>query len=186
MTARKLAPFALGLAVAAVLALAARPAEAQTAPKIGVFDPQRITTETAEGARIQARLNALQEKKRGELQKSQDDLKKLQDQFAAGAVSMSEDKKKDLLMQIERKQLELEGMQKTASRELQLEAEQAQQQWQRAVLAAVSAYGKDKGYTLLLPTEVTPFFSPSIDVTDDLIKAIDAAKPAAAPAAGAK
>ena len=54
------------------------------------------------------------------------------------------------------------------------------------MLAAVAAYGKDKGYTVLLPTEVAAYFSPSIDVTDDLIKAIDAAKPAAAPAAGAK
>ena len=186
MTARKFVPLALGLAVTAVVALTSLPADAQMAPKIGVFDPQRITQETAEGARIQARLNALQEKKRGEVQKSQDDLKKLQDQFAAGAVSMTEDKRKDLLMQIERKQLELEGMQKSASRELQIEAEQAQQQWQRAVLAAVAAYGKDKGYTVLLPTEVAAYFSPSIDVTDDLIKAIDAAKPAAAPAAGAK
>ncbi len=186
MTARKLVALALGLAVAALVTLASLPALAQTAPKIGVFDPQRITTETAEGARIQARLNALQEKKRGELQKTQEDLKKLQDQFAAGAVSMTEDKRKDLLMQIERKQLELEGAQKSASRELQLEAEQAQQQWQRAVLAAVGAYGKDKGYTILLPAEVAPYFSPSIDVTDDLIKAIDASKPAAAPAAGAK
>ena len=186
MTARKLVPLALGLAVSAVFALASLPAEAQTAPKIGVFDPQRITQETAEGARIQARLNALQEKKRGELEKTQGDLKKLQDQFAAGAVSMTEDKRKDLLMQIERKQLELEGMQKSASRELQLEAEQAQQQWQRAVLAAVGGYGKDKGYTILLPTEVAPYYSPSIDITDDLIKAIDAAKPATAPAAGGK
>ncbi len=184
MILRKSVPVALGIAVVALLAL---PARAQTAPKIGVFDPQRVTQETAEGARIQARLTALQEKKRGELQKSQEELKKLQDQFAAGAVSMSEDKRKELLVSIEKKQLELEGQQKSASRELQLEAEQAQEQWQRQVFAAISAFGKEGGFTIILPAEVVPYFSPTVDITEALIKSIDASKPATPPpAAGSK
>lgn len=184
MILRKSVSVGLGVAVAALLTL---PALAQTAPKIGVFDPQRVTQETAEGARIQARLTALQEKKRAELQKSQDDLKKLQDQFAAGAVSMSEEKRKELLMSIEKKQLELEGQQKGATRELQIEAEQAQDQWQRQVFAAIAAFGKEGGYTIILPAEVVPYFSPAVDVTEALIRSIDASKAAPTPpAAGAQ
>ncbi|GAB4368479.1 MAG: hypothetical protein Kow0062_01730 [Acidobacteriota bacterium] len=152
--------------------VAAAPASAQQL-KVGVFDAERISAETAEGARIKARLTALQEKKRKELEGLQKELQALQQEFLATSTSLSEEKRKELGLRIQRKQVELEGAQKSANQELQVEVESAQLEWQRKMLELVRDYGKKNGYTLLLPVEVVPYFSPSIDITDELIRIVD-------------
>jgi outer membrane protein len=148
-------------------------AGAQTV-KVGVFDAQKITQDTAEGAKIQARLNSFKEKKGAELKKLQEDIENLQKDYTQQVMSASDDKKKELTLQIQRKQDELDSAQKAANRELQLEVEAAQEGWQRRVLEVVNAYGKEKGFTLIVPAEVAVFYSPEIDVTPDLIKLVDA------------
>ncbi len=163
---------ALAVTCAALWALAAIPASAQQL-KIGVFDAERISAETAEGAKIKARLTALQERKRKELEKIQSDLQALQQEFLATSTSLSDEKRKELGLRIQRKQVELEGAQKSANQELQVEVESAQLEWQRRMLDLVRAYGKEHGYTLILPVEVVPYFSSSIDVTDELIRLVD-------------
>ncbi len=171
MVPRKLVVPVLAVALAAGV-LAGVPARAQ-ALKIGVFDAQRISEETAEGAKIKARLRRIQEDKQAELKKMQEELQKLQQQFVATASSLSDEKRKQLGIRIQRKQIELEAAQKSANQELQVEVEQAQAEWQQRVLRAVQEYGKAHGYVLILPVEVIGYAAPSIDLTDELIRAID-------------
>ena len=182
MTARKLVVPVLALALACG-ALAGVPARAQ-ALKIGVFDAQRISEETAEGAKIKARLRKIQEDKQAELKKMQEELQKLQQEFVATAASLSEEKRKQLGIKIQRKQIELEAAQKSANQELQMEVEQAQAEWQQRVLRAVQEYGKANGYTLILPVEVIGYAAPTVDITDELIRAIDNPGGSAPQAAG--
>lgn len=172
------------LVCTAFLTASTLPVAAQPAAKIGVFDAQRISQETAEGSKIHAKLEALQNKKRAELKKLSDELDKLQQEFVQQAATLSEDKRKEMSIKIDRKQNEIEGMRKSAQAEIQLEVEQAQQEWQKRVLDGVVAYGKEKGFTLILPVEVVGYAASSIDVTGELIQIIDKAPaPAAAPAA---
>ncbi|MCE5248468.1 MAG: OmpH family outer membrane protein [Candidatus Polarisedimenticolia bacterium] len=157
--------------------------------KVGVFDPQRITQETAEGARIQARLSALKDKKTGELKKLSEELEKMQQSFVQAATSASDEKKKEMQQQLERKQIELEGAQKSAQREMQVEVEQAQEGWQKRVIEVIRNYAKEKKLSLVVAADVAVFYSSDVDITGDLIKAIDASVPASeapAPAAPAK
>lgn len=149
-------------------------AEAQTL-KIGVFDPARITEETAAGARIQARINALQEQKRIELVAAQEELTKLEQEFAAAGASMTVEKRKDMVVMLERKRVELDGMKTSAQRELMVEVEQAQVQWQGQVLQTVRSFGEQNGYTLVLQNDVVGYYASAVDVTDQLITLIDAA-----------
>ncbi len=177
--------------VLAALALAcAAPAAAQAPAggpmKIGVFDPQRVTNDTAEGAKIQARLKALQDRKTGELKKMQEEYEKMQQEYVTTATSLSDDKKKDLGLRLQRKQDELESAQKAAQRELQMELEAAQDQWERRVLELVVNYGKQNNFSLIVQSGATLYYSPSVDITADLMKVIDAQPaPAAAPAPAA-
>ena len=154
-----------------------------------MFDPQRITQETAEGARIQARLSALKDKKTGELKKLSEELEKMQQSFVQAATSASDEKKKEMQQQLERKQIELEGAQKSAQREMQVEVEQAQEGWQKRVIEVIRNYAKEKKLSLVVAADVAVFYSSDVDITGDLIKAIDASVPASeapAPAAPAK
>lgn len=160
-------------ALAAILSPMAIAQTASASMKIGVFDPARISQETAAGARIQARLNALQDQKRKELETRQDDIVKLEQEFVASAASLSQEKRKELGLSIERKRIELEGLQKSAMRELQLEVEQAQTEWQARVLQHVQSFGRDNGYMLVLQNDVVGYYAQAIDVTEELIRLID-------------
>lgn len=165
--------FALALAFATGLAaFAGTPAEAQ-ALKIGVFDAEKISEETAEGAKIKARLTKLQDDKRKQLEAAQAEVQALQQEYLATSTSLSDDKRKDMGLKIQRKQVELEGMQKSANQELQIEVESAQMNWQRQVIEVVRKFGKENGFTMILPVEVVPYHSTAIDITDQLIKAVD-------------
>jgi len=157
-----------------VLVSAARPGTAQTV-KIGVFDPQRVLQETAEGARLQARLSALQEKRRKEIEALQNEIRSEEQDFLGKAASLSAEKLKQTQLKIERKRFELESMQKAATRELQLEMEQARSEFERHLLAVVEKLGKEEGYTVILQTDVVGYFAPSIDVTETLIRLVDEA-----------
>ncbi|UCF67145.1 MAG: OmpH family outer membrane protein [Acidobacteriota bacterium] len=156
-----------------VLAVGAGPVSAQQL-KIGVFDPDRIVQETREGARLQARLNALQESKRSELDRLQEEIRTLEQEFYATATSLSADRLKEMQIKIDRKRFELESAQKSASRELQLEVEQTRIEWQQRVLRVVETFGEEQGYSLIFQVEVVGYFSPMIDVTEELIRRIDA------------
>ncbi|NJN64699.1 MAG: OmpH family outer membrane protein [Acidobacteria bacterium] len=171
------AAFALAAALS-VLSAASICAEAQ-ALKIGVFDAERISEETAEGAKIKARLTKLQDEKRKQLETVQNELQAMQQEFLASSTSLSEDKRKEMGLKIQRKQNEFEGMQKTANQEMQVEVEAAQLGWQRRVIEVVQKYGKDNGFTVILPVEVVPYYSAAIDLTQELVKVVDQA--AAAP-----
>lgn len=163
---------------------------AQQALKIGVFDAQRLSQETVEGSKLQARLTALQQRKREELKKLSEEIERLNTEFQQTSTSLSADKSKELALKIERKQIELDGAQKSATREVTVEVEQAQEGWQKRVLDAVTSYGKEKGFSLILPVEVIGYASASLDITSDLAAMIDklaapapaATAPAPAPA----
>lgn len=152
--------------------------------KIGVFDPQRLTQETKEGAKIQARLNAIKEKKENEIKKLKDELDKLQQDVVQKGTSLTEDKRKEMAMAIQRKQDELEGAGRAAQRELQMEVEGAQSSWQQRVFEIVNKFGKEKGFTAIFAVDAVLYFDPTIDVTQELMTLVDSVPtPAPAPAA---
>lgn len=160
------------LALAVALFAATGTVEAQSL-KIGVFDPARVSQETAEGARIQARLNALQDSKRSEIESLQSEIRTLEQQFLSTATSLTEEKQKEQGLTIQRKRNELEVMQRTATQELQLEVEQAQAKWQRRVLSEVQALGSEQGFTLVLQSDLVAYFADTVDVTPQLIARLD-------------
>jgi outer membrane protein len=177
----KLSRVASLIGAVSLIAASASATNAQAPARIGVFDAQRISQETIEGSKIHAKLTALQEKKRAELKKVADEIEALRQQLLQGSSTLSEEKAKELTLQLERKQIELDGMQKSAQREVSVEIEQAQATWQKRVLDAVSVYGKEQGFALLIPVEVVGYAAASIDVTGDLIQIIDKPAPAGAP-----
>ncbi len=146
--------------------------------KLGVFDAQKVFEETAAGAKVQARLNALEASKRTQLETMQQALQALQQQLLTTGASLSSDKLRDLRLEIDRDTIDLEGKQKAASREFQMEVERAQNEWQDKMIGLVQTYGRDNGFVLIVPLNVVVYFAPGIDITQDLIKLVDAGTPA--------
>jgi Skp family chaperone for outer membrane proteins len=175
-------------AVAPALALAAlfaAPATAQTA-KLAVFDPQRVSEETALGKRVQSRLEGFQATKKGEIDGKEQKIKDLQRELSEKELSLSADKRDDMQREIQRRILELQSAREAASRELQLELQTAQNEFQEKLIVAVEAFGRDEGLDLILDSSLTAWSAPTVDITTAIIDRFDKMFPVEAPAAEAK
>lgn len=181
--------------VAGILVLAVAPAWAQSAavPKIGVFDGTRVASETKEGKKMQAQLNALRAKKQAEIDAKQQELADLQKLLSGQSLTLSPDKRDQTAKDLQKKNVELTQLRQAAQSDLQLETQDAQQKFGEELMAAVSAYGRDEGFTIIFERSTVFYLSPTIDVTSAVIDRFDAmfpgtpkASPSPAPAAPAK
>jgi len=175
-------------AVVAISWLAAGAAQAQSM-KIAVFDPQRVSEETAEGKRIKAQLEGFQQAKQQELAAIQTEVQGMRKQLTEQALSLSADRKSKLEKDIQRKMMELQSAEESANREFQLEISEAQQRFQGQLLQVIDQFGRDEGFDLILDAGSVAFASPAIDVTTAIVDRFDRAHPAggaepAAPATG--
>lgn len=151
--------------------------------KIGVFDPQRVSEETEEGKRIQADLTTFRNNKQALLSSMEMEIKGLQDQLAQQALSLSADRKSAIEKEIQRKMVEIQSAQEAATRELQLEIGEAQAQFQEQLLAVVTQFGTDEGFTMILDAQLVAWATPGVDVTTAIVDAFNRMVPLSQPAA---
>jgi len=161
----------LGTAVlmAAVMASGAGEARAQSVPKIGVFDSQRISEETAEGKRIQAQLKEVRAQREREIEEETKRIQELQQQLEQKGLSLSEEKRTTLEIDVRRRMLELESRKDIASRGFQLEVAAAEARFNEKLRGAISEFAKQEQFTVILEGASVAWASASIDVTTALI-----------------
>ena len=148
--------------------------------KIGVFDAQRISEETVEGRRIQTKLEEFRDRKQAELAQAEKELGDLQTQLEAQSLSLSNEKRLSLEKEIQRKALTLQQIRDTATREMQLEVGEAQDQFQRQLVAVIDSYGQSEGFDLILEIGTVVYASKTIDVTTAIVDRFnDVVKPPA-------
>jgi outer membrane protein len=157
--------------VVLVAAAAALPAWGQAAApdKIGVFDAQRVSEETAEGKRVQARLTAFSDKKRAELAAKEKEAQDLQDKLNAQALSLSPEKRTSMEKDLQKKALELNQAREGAQREMQLEVAEAENGFREKLLAAVESFGREEGFAIVLERGAAIYVHPSHDVTTAIV-----------------
>jgi outer membrane protein len=183
--------------VVALAAAGAARAQAVAPSKIGVFDAQRVSEETAEGKKVQVRLTAFSEKKRAEISGKEREAQDLQEKLNAQALSLSPEKRSGMEKDLQRKMLELNQARESAQREMQLEVSEAESAFREKLLAAVESFGRDEGFAMVLERGAAIYVHPSSDVTTAIVDrfnkmfpvqpetpaAKEGAKPAAAPTA---
>ena len=197
-----------GFAIAASLALVLRAAPtfaqtpptqppAQTAPapapqppapfpagaKIAFVDFQRIAQESAEGKSSAQKINALIQKKQTEgsekAKKLQTDQAKLQQ---TGSV-MSDAARTQLEKDIERQQVEGQRFQQDAQAEINELQTELNNEFQKKLLPVLQTVAQEKGLQLLLSRGDAGIIwgEPGLDLSSDVIKKLDGAKPAGTP-----
>jgi outer membrane protein len=155
--------------MALVLLAGAGVAQAQDGLKIVVFDPLRVSQETVVGQKIAAELKAKLDQKQGEITVLQQELNALQERAQTQALSLSEAKRNELGLEIQRKNLDLTSARETATRALQLEQAEAQARFESNLLTVVEAYGKDQGFTLILDRASVVWAAQTVDVTTGIV-----------------
>lgn len=162
----------------AMIGLVAGASQAQTALKIGVFDPQRVSLESAQGKRLQAELNALQQTKQAELKTKDQMIVELEKTFNEQRLSLSTERRKEMELDIERRKLELQNARNLATQQLQLEFADAQQKFNDILIRGVSEFGRAEGFDLILDMGAVAWAGEKVDVTTAIIDLIDGMYPA--------
>ena len=168
--------------LAAILTLAAFPAAAQQASptlqgKFGFVNTERILRDAIPAQRAQKRIEAEFQKRDQELAKIAEQLKRMQDELEKNSVTMSETQRRnrerefgDLNRDFQRKLREFrEDLNQRRNEELAQVVEQANR--------IIRQIAEQEKYDLVVQDVV--YFSPRIDITDRVIKALEAGKPPA-------
>jgi outer membrane protein len=183
----------LGVLVASAPAFAQAPAIAAAAPaaplRIGIVDLQRIAAESNEGKAASAKVKALTDKKTAELADKTKALQSNQQKLQQGGAVLNDAARAQAQKEVDRLTVEIDRFQQDANAEVQELQQQLQGDFQEKLRPILDGVVKELGIGLLFSwgDAGAIWADPSLDITGDVIKRFDVAKPAAtAPPAGAK
>jgi outer membrane protein len=167
---------ALG-AAAALPAAAQAPAAGPVQIKIGFVNTERILRDAVPAVRAQKKIEAEFKKRDEDLAKIADQLKRMQDDLDKNSVTMGETQRRnkerefgDLNREFQRRQREFrEDLNQRRNEELAQVVEHANR--------VIKQIAEQEKYDLVVQDVV--YFSPRIDITDKVIKALEASKPPA-------
>jgi Skp family chaperone for outer membrane proteins len=176
----KLTRSTLTICSAVILVALIAGSQVQAQSKVGVFDSQRVSEETAEGRKVQNELSTLRDAKQSEIAGMEQALADLQQRLNQQGLSLSPDTRMALELDIQRRGLELNNAKDLATRELQLEVAAAEARFNEKLRVVVEQFGRDEGFDILFEISATAWSSSSVDITTALIDVFDKMFPAAA------
>jgi outer membrane protein len=184
--------FSVLLVLASVLPALAQtaataPAAANAPAKIGIIHIQDAIISTKDGQKAASDLQARFNPKKTEIDKRQADIAAMQDQYRKGAATMSDDAKQKMMRDIDAATKSLNRETEDAQSELDQAQNKIMQELGTKVMAVLSKYAQEKGFTVILDvsnpqTSTVLWASSGIDITNEIVALYDKANP---PAAGA-
>jgi outer membrane protein len=149
--------------------------------KVAYVVLQRVANESGEGKAATARIQGLQQKKAAELNDKQKQLQTAQQKLEKEASVLSSTAAGELQKQVERLQVEIQRFTQDAQQEVQELQQQLQQEFQVRLEPVLQEIGKEKGLHFIFngPDAGLVWADSSLDISSDVIKKLDAAKPAA-------
>lgn len=153
---------------------------AQQLPRIGVINSQRVLETSGEGKRVIAQLQEKDKKVQDELAKIDEDIRKLESKMNTQRLTLSEQSLIDLRSDIERKRTERKRRAEDSLRELQELQLRLFNKVKGELLPIIEQLGKEKGFDIIfdLANSGALYFSPAIEITEEVIKKYDASKAA--------
>lgn len=158
------------LLVVAALAFSFFASQAEAQDKIGVVDLQRALNEVEEGAKAKATLKREFDEKQKTLDAKQNELKKAKEELDAQVTMMTPEKKAERVGELQRKLLEVQQLYMSLQQDLsKREAEATAAIFQKMGII-LKDMGEEQGYYAIIERSAVPYFRPSLDVTNELIR----------------
>ncbi len=165
-----------GLLACAATAMLLAPAAALAQSKLGFVNTERILRDAAPAVRAQKKLETEFAKKRQDLQRLDDQLKRLQSELEKNGVTMPEAQRRtkerefnDLSRELQRKDRDFqEELNQRRNEELAQVIEQANR--------VIRQLAEQEKYDIIFQDAV--YANPRIDITDKVIKALESKPPA--------
>ena len=145
--------------------------------KIGVVNGQDILLKTNRGKVSQKKLENLGKSKRQQIEAMQNDMKKLQTELASPALNDEAKRKKN--RELEDRKVSYNRIVQDAQKDFQAQQQKEMMALYKEIMPLIQQVGKSKGFTLILDLSSTgiAYFDETIDITAEVIKAIDAKFP---------
>jgi outer membrane protein len=149
--------------------------------KIAYFNIQAIANNSAEGKVATSKVKALNDKKVTELNDKNKQLQTAEAKLQKEGGVMSDAARGQLEKEIDRLQKEIQRFTQDAQAEVQELQNELQRDFQRKLLPIVGQVGADKGLHMIFSVEESGLVwaDTGLDMTAEIIKRLDAAKPAA-------
>ena len=141
---------------------------------------QRIANESADGKTATTRIQALQQKKAAELTDKNKQLQTAQQRLEKEASVLSATASGELQKQVEKLTVEIQRFTQDAQAEVQELQQQLQQDFQVRLEPVLQEIGREKGLHFIFngPDAGLVWADNALDISADVIKKLDAAKPA--------
>ncbi len=168
-----------GVVMVVGLLFASMPAFAQTAvPKLGYVDLQKALNEIEEGKKIKAQLEKDFKAKQTQLDKKQQEVVKLKEQFEAQAAMLSEDARRQKGAEFQQKMYELQQLYVSLQGELATKEGEATKKIFEKMRKIIEGIGKEQSYTMIFErTESSVLYAKDgMDLTKELVKRYNAGK----------
>ena len=151
--------------------------------KFAYINPPLIFQNSADGKAALGRVQALTQKKTQEGQAKQKALQDNQQKLQASGNVMSESARGQLEKEIEKQNTDLQRFQQDAQAEIQELQNEVQNDFVRKVTPILHQIATEKGLQMMfnLTEAGLAWYDPSLDLTNEVIKKLDASKSAASP-----
>jgi outer membrane protein len=142
---------------------------------MAVVDLQRALNEVEEGASAKKALKKEFDEKQKTLDAKQNELKRLKDELDAQATLMTEQKKAERVMDLQRKLQEVQQLYMQLQQDLSKREGEVTQGIFQKMGVILAQMGEEQNYSAIVERTAVPYFKPSIDVTNELIRRYNAA-----------
>lgn len=142
--------------------------------KIGVINTQRILEESIIGKSIINELESLRLERKRELDTLSAEIDSLRRELDAQSSILSTEAKRTKEDELLRKQTALRRKAEDYDNELRVKQDDVLKTMTVRIEKILDTVGKEKGYTIILNEAVALYFSGEIDITDDVIKQLNA------------
>ena len=140
-----------------------------------------IAQNSTDGRAASARIEELQKKKQAELQDKNKQLQTAQQKLSSGGTVLNDSARGVLEKDIDRMQREIQFAQQNAQAEVQDLTQELQEQFRQKLMPIIEAIGKERNLQVIFSGNDAGIIwaDPGLDLTQEVIKRLDANKPAA-------
>lgn len=161
-----------------MIAVLASSGLAQQIIKIGVVNSQEVLEKSAEGKRVLAQLQDKDKRNQAELSRRDAEIQELQTRLNTQRLTLTPEALRNLTADLQRKQTERNRFYEDAGQEMNELADRLFQRIQNELLPIIEQMGKENGLDVIfdLGKSGAIYFSPTVDITQDVILRYDASK----------
>jgi len=148
--------------------------------KIGIINPQAVLQNSVKGKEVIERLRSLNMSKQKKYEAMQKEIDVLEKEILSPALNQESRDRKN--MELQGKRTEIKRFAEDAQKDSMAIQQKEFENLQRDLMPIIEKIAKGEGFSLVLDlnTAGVTYFEPSIDITDQVIKAYDVQVPPAA------